>query len=76
MFSSVVSLPDEMILQYMNEEKGACVERLKSVTESALSQANWIRTSKIETLQALAIFLVGVFPPARTLHFFLCPTST
>lgn len=60
LFSAVVSIPQETITHDLGSSKDMLITDLKAVTEAALSRADWIRSSKIETLQAVVIYLVGV----------------
>ena len=70
MFCSMVSLSEEFVPQAMGGNKQTWVGKLQSTTEKALSAANWLRTTKVETLQALVIYLVS----STTLHIWSTKT--
>ncbi len=61
LFSGVVSMPDEAVLMQFGTTKKELVENFQMGTETALGRANVIRTTKVETLQALVMYMVG--PP-------------
>lgn len=62
MFSAIVSMPDEQIHQAFGLQKQNMIESFQTGTEMALGKANFLRTTKIETLQALVIYTVRVSP--------------
>ena len=59
MFSGVVSMPEETILMEFGVSKKNLVENFQMGTETALGRANFIRTTKLETLQAFVMYMVG-----------------
>lgn len=59
MFSGVVSMPEEAILLEFGVSKKDLVDNFQMGTETALGRANIIRTTKIETLQAFIMYMVG-----------------
>ena len=61
MFSGVVSMPEESILMEFGVSKKGLVDNFQMGAETALGRANFIRTAKIETLQAFVMYMVG-FP--------------
>lgn len=61
MFSGVVSMPEEAILSEFGVPKKDLVDNFQMGTETALGRANIIRTTKIETLQAFIMYMVGYF---------------
>ena len=61
LFSAVVSMPEEAILLEFGVSQKALVDNFQLGTETALGRANIIRTTKIETLQAFIMYLVGRF---------------
>ena len=58
MFSGVVSMPEEIIARNFGASKKALMENFQRGTETALARANFLRTTKIETLQALVMYMV------------------
>lgn len=58
MFSGVVSMPDEVILRDFGVAKKALEENFQQGTETALTRANLLRTTKVETLQAFVMYMV------------------
>lgn len=61
MFSGVVSMPEEAVLSEFGVPKKHLVDNFQMGTETALGRANIIRTTKIETLQAFIMYMVGCF---------------
>ena len=59
MFSGVVSMPEDVILMEFGVGKRSLVENFQVGTETALGRANFIRTAKVETLQAFIMYMVG-----------------
>lgn len=59
MFSGVVSMPEDMIVMEFGVSKKSLVENFQMGTETALGRANFIRTAKLETLQAFIIYMVS-----------------
>lgn len=59
MFSAVVSIPEDAILMEFGVSKKDLVDNFQMGTETALVCANMIRTTKIETLQAFVMYMVG-----------------
>lgn len=74
MFSSAMSMSDDAVMQDFGVSKPSLVDTLRMGTETALSKANFLKTTKLETLQALVMYLVSppfteTFPcKARTNH--------
>jgi len=58
LFSAAVSLDENDVLQQYGTTKAVLVNKLKLGTESALSKADFLRTTKVETLQAFVMFLI------------------
>ncbi|KAI9738797.1 MAG: hypothetical protein M1834_008304 [Cirrosporium novae-zelandiae] len=58
MFSAVVSLPETAILNNFGVSRRKLIDNFHQGTEAALAAANFLRTSKVETLQALVMFLI------------------
>ncbi|PNS21881.1 hypothetical protein CAC42_479 [Sphaceloma murrayae] len=58
MFNAAVSLPDESTLQTFGIPRSILVEKLQSSTEKSLAKANFLRTTKLETMQAFVMYLI------------------
>ncbi|KAI9053356.1 hypothetical protein LZ554_002315 [Drepanopeziza brunnea f. sp. 'monogermtubi'] len=58
MFSGVVSMDDSEIMRGFGVSKASLIENFKLGTETALARANFLRTTKIETLQAFVMYLI------------------
>lgn len=58
LFSAVVSMDDAAIQNNLGSTKTQWIANLKLGTESALSKANFLRTTRIETLQAFVMYMV------------------
>jgi hypothetical protein len=58
MFSAAVSLTNEQTMQRLGTTKAALVDSLRSGTEMALSKANFLRTTKVDTMQAFVMYLI------------------
>ena len=72
MFSGVVSMKEDVVYHELGgHPKANWVASLKMGTETALSKANFLRTTRVETMQAFIIYMVSgmflsfpqVFPP-------------
>lgn len=61
MFSGAVSMPEEAILMEFGVPKLDLVNNFKVGTEMALGRANITRSTKVETLQAFVMYMVGQF---------------
>lgn len=59
MFSGAVSIPEDIILMDFGVSKKDLVDNFQLGTEYTLGRANITRTTKIETLQAFVMYLVG-----------------
>jgi hypothetical protein len=58
MFSAVVSMTNEQVMQRLGTTRAALVDSLRSGTEMALSKANFLRTTKVDTMQAFVMYLI------------------
>ncbi|KAL8736774.1 MAG: hypothetical protein Q9166_000140 [cf. Caloplaca sp. 2 TL-2023] len=58
LFSGVVSMTDSAVLMEFGTTKKDLVDNFQMGTETALSRANVIRTTKVETLQALVMYMI------------------
>lgn len=61
MLSAAVSLSEDTVTTEYGTTKAELVENFKEATEAALSRANVVRTTKLETLQAFVMYLVGFY---------------
>lgn len=59
MLSATSSLDDGQIAMEFGVEKKQLIESFQQGTESALYRANFLRTTKLQTLQALVLYLVS-----------------
>ncbi|KAF2224479.1 fungal-specific transcription factor domain-containing protein, partial [Elsinoe ampelina] len=58
LFNATVSLTDESSLQIFGLPRAVLVEKIQASTEKCLSKANFLRTTKLETMQAFVLYLV------------------
>ncbi|KAF2500835.1 hypothetical protein BU16DRAFT_570306 [Lophium mytilinum] len=58
LMSAAISLPDEAVLNEYAVAKADLVENFRQGCETSLSRANFLRTSKLETLQAFVMYLI------------------
>ncbi|KAF2704214.1 hypothetical protein K504DRAFT_507227 [Pleomassaria siparia CBS 279.74] len=58
LLSSVISMSEEKVLKDFGVGKHGLVDNFKQGTESALARANFLRTTKLETLQAFVMYLI------------------
>ncbi|RQM06996.1 hypothetical protein DH86_00000128 [Scytalidium sp. 3C] len=63
MFSGAVSMDEGIILRDFGISKQSLQDNFKVATESTLGRANFLRTTKIETLQAFVMYLI--FEPVK-----------
>lgn len=59
LFSAVVSMSESAVLQ-MGLPKNVLVDRLKLGTEASLGKANFLRTTRLETMQAFIMYMVSI----------------
>ena len=59
LFSGVISLDDNMTILEFGAGKLSLVENFRLATETALAKANFLRSTKLETLQAFVLYLVS-----------------
>ena len=59
LLSSVVSMSEERVLSEFGVDKQSLVKNFREGTEAALARANFLRTTKLETLQAFVMYLVS-----------------
>lgn len=58
MFSASVSMSGDQILQQFGATKAALMDSLRSGTEMALAKANFLRTTRVDTMQAFTMYLI------------------
>ncbi|CAO2656321.1 Nn.00g051240.m01.CDS01 [Neocucurbitaria sp. VM-36] len=58
LLSSVVSMPEDKVLTEFGVDKKSLVDNFREGTEAALARANFLRTTKLETLQAFVMYLI------------------
>lgn len=58
MFSAAVSLADDVALHLTGMPKAVLKERLQATAEMALSRAHFLRTTKVDTLQAFVMYMI------------------
>jgi hypothetical protein len=59
LLSSAISMSEEKVQSEYGVDKHGLVDSFKKGTEAALARANFLRTTKLETLQAFVMYLVG-----------------
>ncbi|KAI9694292.1 MAG: hypothetical protein M1820_009051 [Bogoriella megaspora] len=57
-FTAVVSMTDEQVMQEFGVQKATLVDTFRLGTEMALSKSNFLRTTKLETMQAFVMYLL------------------
>ncbi|KXT04453.1 hypothetical protein AC579_632 [Pseudocercospora musae] len=58
MFSAAVSMSNDAVMQRFGTTKNSLVDSLRSGTEMALAKANFLRTTKVDTMQAFIMYLI------------------
>lgn len=58
LLSAIVSMPEDKVLTEFGVDKQSLVDNFREGTEAALSRANFLRTTKLETLQAFVMYLI------------------
>jgi hypothetical protein len=58
LLSAAISFPEDRVLTECGVSKETLVDNFKQGTEAALSRANFLRTTKIETIQAFVMYLI------------------
>lgn len=64
-FTAAVSVDDGRANQEYGFNKQYLVEHMKIATEAALSKANFLRTTRVDTMQAFIMYLVSTRQPER-----------
>ena len=75
-FSAAVSMPEKLVLDSYAIPKPTLIERLQTAVETSLSRANFLRTAKLETMQAFVMYLVSGTSAARATTFELTIVDT
>ncbi|KAF6840088.1 fungal specific transcription factor domain-containing protein [Colletotrichum plurivorum] len=57
-FSAAVSMDENVVYRLFGVTKTSLIERLKSATETALGKANFLRTTRVETMQAFIMYML------------------
>ena len=52
-------MPEKSVMNSYAIPRITLIERLQTAVETSLSRANFLRTAKLETMQALVMYLVG-----------------
>jgi hypothetical protein len=68
LLSAIVSMSEHGVLAEFGVEKHSLVENFRSGTEAALARANFLRTTKLETLQAFVMYLVSIIFSSNSSH--------
>lgn len=58
LFSGVVSIPEDVVFETFGVTKKNVMDNFQLATETALGKANFLRTTKVETLQAIIMYMV------------------
>lgn len=59
LLSSIVSMAEDKVLANFGIDKQSLVDNFREGTEAALARANFLRTTRLETLQAFVMYLVS-----------------
>lgn len=60
MLSAVISLSDHDVMMQLGVPKQQLLQSFQQGAESALYRANFLRTSKLQTIQAMVMYLVSL----------------
>lgn len=58
MFTAAISMTDEQISKRFGASKNMLVDSLKTGTETSLAKANFLRTTKVDTMQAFIMYMI------------------
>jgi len=58
MFSGAVSMDETVIMRTFDTSKPALIDSLRSGTEMALAKANFLRTTRVDVMQAFVMYLI------------------
>jgi AcrR family transcriptional regulator len=59
LLTSIVSMSEEKVVNKFGVDKRSLVDNFRQGTEAALAKANFLRTTKLETMQAFVMYLVS-----------------
>lgn len=59
LLTSVISMSEDKVLKELGVDKQCLVENFRRGAEAALTRANFLRATKLETLQAFVMYLVS-----------------
>jgi hypothetical protein len=59
LLTSIVSMSEDKVVDKFGVDKRSLVDNFRQGTEAALAKANFLRTTKLETMQAFVMYLVG-----------------
>jgi hypothetical protein len=74
LLSSTVAMSDDAVRVQFGMDKGSLVDNFCTGTETALVSANFLRTTKLETLQAFVMYLVSLISHYQP--YLACSCST
>ncbi|KAI8153633.1 Bikaverin cluster transcription factor bik5 [Colletotrichum sp. SAR 10_70] len=57
-FSAAVSMDEQVVYRLFGVTKASLIDRLKAATETALGKANFLRTTRVETMQAFVMYML------------------
>jgi hypothetical protein len=60
LLSAIISMTEEAVAYEFGAVKSQLMDSFRQGTETALSKANFLRTTKLQTLQALVMYLVRI----------------
>jgi len=60
LLSAAISMPAERVLSTFGVSRDSLIDNFKHGTETTLSRANFLRTTKLETIQAFVMYLVSL----------------
>jgi hypothetical protein len=59
MFTAVVSMDEDVVTRDFGVTKASLLDNFKQGTETALARANFLRSTKVQTLQGFVMYLVS-----------------
>lgn len=76
LFSGLMSMSEDLIVHELGGNRSAWVCSLHSAVGSALTRANWIRSIRLEILQAVVIYLVRLLHLKTVVSLSIAQNST
>jgi hypothetical protein len=58
MFSAAISMTDDQVLKRFGASKNMLIDSLRTGTETSLAKANFLRTTKVDTMQAFIMYII------------------